>query len=119
MKRPPTTTSPEASRMSGNVDLPVVGRTVAAVVDGTAAAVVAVGACVVPVGACVVVVDDVDGVPQAELVMTFESNVTAPLRANSRPLMVADVVAVIEVRASTVPTKVELVPNVAELPTCQ
>jgi hypothetical protein len=47
------------------------------------------------------------------------SRVTAPLRARSLPNMVAPVVAVIEVNASTVPTKTELVPSVAELVTCQ
>jgi hypothetical protein len=52
-------------------------------------------------------------------VKMFVSRVTAPLRASRRPSMRAFVVAVIEVRASTVPTKVELVPSVAELPTCQ
>jgi hypothetical protein len=52
-------------------------------------------------------------------VMTLVSSVTAPLRASRRPWIVAPVVAEMEVRASTVPTKVEFVPRVAELPTCQ
>ncbi|MCU1595991.1 MAG: hypothetical protein JWO12_3383 [Frankiales bacterium] len=47
------------------------------------------------------------------------SRVTAPLRASRRPLTDKPVLAVTEVRASTVPRKVLLVPNVAELPTCQ
>jgi hypothetical protein len=48
-----------------------------------------------------------------------ESSVTAPLRANTRPSTVTPVVTVADVRAISVPTKVELVPSVAELPTCQ
>jgi hypothetical protein len=56
---------------------------------------------------------------QTGLVTVFESNVTEPLRAISRPWTVAFVLAVIDVNASTVPTKVEPTPSVAELPTCQ
>jgi hypothetical protein len=48
-----------------------------------------------------------------------ESSVTAPLRASTRPLMVAPLVTVMLVRAMTVPTKLEPVPRVAELATCQ
>ena len=47
------------------------------------------------------------------------SSVTAPLRAKARPCTVAPVVTVTDVSAKTLPTKVELVPSVAELPTCQ
>ena len=47
------------------------------------------------------------------------SSVTEPLRASARPSMFVPVVTLIEVRAMMVPTKVELVPRVAELPTCQ
>ena len=47
------------------------------------------------------------------------SRLTAALRASRRPLNVAAVLAVIDVSAITVPTKVEPVPNVADEPTCQ
>jgi hypothetical protein len=49
----------------------------------------------------------------------FVSKVTAPLRASSLPATVAPVVAVIDVRARMLPAKLEPVPRVAELPTCQ
>ncbi|HEY5478118.1 MAG TPA: hypothetical protein VIJ84_00730, partial [Gaiellaceae bacterium] len=51
-------------------------------------------------------------------VMVFVSSVTAPLRASNRPSIVAPVVAVMDVRARTLPRKVEPVPSVAELPIC-
>jgi hypothetical protein len=51
--------------------------------------------------------------------MALLSRVTAPFRASSRPSMLAPVVAVTEVSARMEPTNVELVPSVAELPTCQ
>ena len=47
------------------------------------------------------------------------SNVTAPLRAKARPWMFAPWVTVIDVKARMFPTKLEPVPSVAELPTCQ
>lgn len=56
---------------------------------------------------------------QVLLVMVLVSRVTAPLRASKRPSMTAPVVAVIDVRAKILPRRVELVPNVAEDPTCQ
>ena len=56
---------------------------------------------------------------QAGTVMASSSRVTAPLRASTRPMMVSPVCTVIDVRARTVPAKVELVAMVAELPTCQ
>jgi hypothetical protein len=46
------------------------------------------------------------------------SNVTAPFRASARPLSVAPVPSVTEVSATMFPLNVELVPRVAELPTC-
>src|SRR5205814_85487 len=49
----------------------------------------------------------------------FESSDTAPLRARARPLRVAPFVKVMEVSATMFPLKVEDVPSVAELPTCQ
>jgi hypothetical protein len=56
---------------------------------------------------------------QVGLVKVSSSNVTAPVRARARPWTVTLVVTVIEVRARMFPTKTELVPSVAELPTCQ
>ena len=53
------------------------------------------------------------------IVMVLESNVTAAVRANSRPSTVAPVVTVIEAKARMFPLNTEPVPNVAELPTCQ
>jgi hypothetical protein len=50
--------------------------------------------------------------------MVFPPNETRALRANALPLMVA-LVGVIDVKAMMVPTKVEPVPSVAELATCQ
>ena len=52
-------------------------------------------------------------------VMVLSSSVTAPLRASRRPSIVAPVFALMEVRARMLPRKVEFVPSVAELPTCQ
>src|ERR1043166_2590964 len=51
--------------------------------------------------------------------MTLESSVTAAVRANSRPSTIAPVVTVMEARARMFPLNTELVPSVAELPTCQ
>jgi hypothetical protein len=45
--------------------------------------------------------------------------VTAPVRASKRPCTLAPVFAVIDAWAMMVPTNVELLPRVAELPTCQ
>src|SRR4029077_3213014 len=47
------------------------------------------------------------------------SKVTAPLRASALPVRLAPVSRVIDCSAIMVPIKMELVPNVAELPTCQ
>jgi hypothetical protein len=58
-------------------------------------------------------------VVQSGRVMVLVSRVTEPLRARRRPWMSVPVVAVMEVSAMTVPTMVEAVPRVAELPTCQ
>src|ERR1041384_4446537 len=52
-------------------------------------------------------------------VMVLESKVTAPFRANSLPSTAAPVVTVMEVNARMLPLKTEVVPKVAELPTCQ
>jgi hypothetical protein len=56
---------------------------------------------------------------QTGVVIVLVSRVTAPLRARSRPAMVAPVVAVIDVMASTLPTRCDPVPSVAEEPICQ
>ena len=61
----------------------------------------------------------VTGGAQVGIVTVFVSRVTAPLIANSRPSTVASVVAVMSVSAKRFPRKTELVPRVAELPTCQ
>ena len=80
-----------------------------------------------PVGVAVGVDVDVDvgvGVEsmsavQTDRVIVFVSIVTAPFRARTRPSTVAPVVREILVSAMIVPRNVELVPRVAELPTCQ
>src|ERR1019366_7004540 len=56
---------------------------------------------------------------QVGTVIVLESNVTAPLRARTLPWTVAPVFSVAEVSARIVPTKLLVVPSVAELPTCQ
>ena len=56
---------------------------------------------------------------QVDATKVSSSSVTAPLRANARPCTVTFVVTLIEVRAKMLPTKLEPVPRVAELPTCQ
>src|SRR2546421_4365885 len=50
---------------------------------------------------------------------TLESSVTAAVRANSRPSTAAPVVTVMEAKARMFPLNTEVVPRVAELPTCQ
>src|ERR1041385_5640373 len=59
------------------------------------------------------------GGPAVGIVMGLESKVTAAVRANKRPSTAAPVVAVMEARARMFPLNTELVPSVAELPTCQ
>ena len=61
----------------------------------------------------------VDAAAHVGVVMVFESKVTAPFRASTRPLTCAPVVSVTDVKARIFPLKAELVPSVAELPTCQ
>jgi hypothetical protein len=58
-------------------------------------------------------------VPHSPWKIVLESSDTAPLRASSRPLTVVFVLAVIEVKAMTLPTNLVPVPRVAELPICQ
>ncbi len=59
------------------------------------------------------------GGTHVDRVTAFVSSVTAALRASARPSSVAPVVIVIAVSARMFPTKLEDVPIVAELPTCQ
>ena len=51
--------------------------------------------------------------------MVFPDIVTPPVLANALPLRVAPVLKVIDCMANIVPIKTDVVPNVAELPTCQ
>src|SRR5688572_8101363 len=51
--------------------------------------------------------------------IVFPAMVIAPVLANALPSSVAPVLSVIDCIAITVPLKTEVVPNVAELPTCQ
>ena len=67
----------------------------------------------------VVAVVVVDAAAQVGLVIVLVSSVTAPFWASTRPSTVAPWLTVMLVRARMVPTKVELVSSVAELPTCQ
>ena len=56
---------------------------------------------------------------EAGLVMVLPSSVTAPVRVSNLPSTVAPVFSVIEMFARMFPLKTEVVPSVAELPTCQ
>lgn len=51
--------------------------------------------------------------------MLAESRLTAPLRARARPEMLAPLFAVTLFNARMLPTKLLVVPNVADVPTCQ
>ncbi len=96
----------------------VIGGPVVVVVGGpVVVGVVGGGPVVVVVGGGVVV--EVGGMTQFGRVMTLVSRLTWPLRASTRPFTVVPVCTDIEVNAMIVPTKVVLVPKVAELPTCQ
>lgn len=94
------------------VTVVVIGGVVVVVVGGAVVVVVVVvgGGVVVDVGG---------GVTQLGRVMTLLSRLTCPLRASTRPFTVVPVCTEMEVNAMMVPTKVVLVPRVAELPTCQ
>jgi hypothetical protein len=94
----------------------VVGASVVEVVVG-ATVVEVVGAAVVVVVAAVVVVTLGDKHVGTDTVLS--SRVTAPLRARTRPLTLAPVFNVMDVRANTEPLNWLVVPSVAELPTCQ
>jgi hypothetical protein len=65
------------------------------------------------------VVVELGGVSQSGVVKVLSSRLTCPLRASARPMTSVPVVTEMEVSAMIVPTKSELVPSVAELPTCQ
>ena len=56
---------------------------------------------------------------QEGVVTILVSKVTAPFCASALPFSVAPVVTVTDVSAKMLPLNVELVPRVAELPTCQ
>jgi hypothetical protein len=62
-------------------------------------------------------VPPVYGAPGLTIVLV--SNVTAPVRAKALPVSAAPVVTVTDAWAMMVPWKIEYVPRVAELPTCQ
>ena len=49
----------------------------------------------------------------------FPASTTAPVLASALPSRLAPVLNVMDCIAITVPLKTEVVPNVAELPTCQ
>ena len=51
--------------------------------------------------------------------MALPASVTAPIRASALPFSVAPVFRVIDWFARMVPLKADVVPRVAELPTCQ
>lgn len=59
------------------------------------------------------------GITQTGLVIELESKVTAPFLASILPSTFAPVVIVADVSAIIFPLKIEFVPSVAELPTCQ
>jgi hypothetical protein len=88
------------------------------VVAGTV--VVVAGTVVVVVVVLVVVVVVAGGAAaQTGTVMTLLSRVTAAVRARSRPVTAARVLASTEACARIVPATTESVLSVAELPTCQ
>ena len=58
-------------------------------------------------------------VAQFAAVKVSLSKVTAPLRASARPCTSAPVCTAIDVNAMIVPLNEDVVPSVAELPTCQ
>jgi hypothetical protein len=110
---------------SGNVDVdPVLAPVRTAMVVGVpvepgADVVVVPSAAVVVVVVVTVLVVVGDATLQVDTSIVLESMVTAPLRARARPVMVAFVSSVIDWVAMIVPAKSVVVPNVAELPTCQ
>lgn len=99
------------------------GEVVVVVVVAGAEVVVVVGAKVVVVevvDVVVVVVTTGEATAAHEgAVMVLVSKVTAPVLAKIRPCTVLPVSTVSDICAITVPTKVLVVPIVAELPTCQ
>ena len=97
----------------------VVEPVVVVVVEPGVVVVVEPGVVVVVVDPGEVVVVEVGAVAQMPLVMVLVSRVTAPFRASSCPCTVAPVFAAMDVKAKMCPTKWELVPKVAELPTFQ
>jgi hypothetical protein len=100
-------------------DTGVVVAVVLDVVVVVAFAVVVVALAVVVVAVAVVVVVVAVTARQVGEVIVLSSSVTAPLRAKARPWRVAPVFIVIDASASMLPTKADVVPMVAEEPTCQ
>lgn len=120
MSAPTSAIAETGAPVKGNVGAAVAVGVVVAAVGRVAAGVAVLLGVALAVGV-VVGVAVLVGVTAAHTgaVTTLESNVTAPLRANSRPVIDAPVVALTEVNANTVPTNTEFVPNVAEVPTSQ
>ena len=90
---------------------------VGGLVVGGGKVVVVGGAIVVVVSGGIVVLGG--AVLQLGVEKSLSSRVTEPLRASARPWTFVPVFTVIEVNAKIVPTKLEPVPSVAELPICQ
>ncbi len=105
----------------------VVATVVVAVTIGVLVAVITIGLVVATVVVALTVVVAVGvgtiigtgGTIHTGFVTVLESIVTAPLRASTRPSTFAPVVIVADVKEIIVPLKIEFVPSVAELPTCQ
>ena len=93
------------------------GLAVVVVVLAVVVAVVVLAVVVLAVVVAAVVV--AAGAAHVDRVIVLVSSVTAPFRASTRPSTVAPVVTVMLVRAMIVPRKLDPVPSVAELVTCQ
>jgi hypothetical protein len=113
----PATTARMATMTAGVLSDPVNGSSPGVVVAPEAALVVVAPDVVVVVATDVVVVGALRS--HVGVLNVSVSSVTAPLRARARPCTVTPVVTLIDVRARIVPTNVDPVPRVAELPTCQ
>ena len=100
----------------GTAVVAVVG---AVVVDPIAVVVVGLGEDVVVVAGTVVLVVGGGAAAHAALVKVSLSSETWPLRASARPWTTTPVVTEIDVNAKIVPLNDDVVPRVAELPTCQ
>ena len=114
--RPSTPVDPPLPAVDPSPPRPGVVDPGSVVVGGAVEIVVDVVGAVVDVGAVVVVVVPVAQVGVTNVLLSSE---TCPFRASARPWTTVPVVTVIDVRARIVPTNDEVVPRVAELPTCQ